>query len=107
MAQAFGDGIHSNEGRWGWRPVPGAEGVSAADDPARKLVANESAKLTATYLNGIGVAVLAVGGLAPLFTSRPANAPVSAATVIVTLICVAVSGVLHLLARTVLGSLRP
>jgi cation transport ATPase len=34
-------------------------------DPRETLIRNEQAKLTATYLNGIAIALAAVGGIAP------------------------------------------
>ncbi|MCJ2127407.1 amino acid transporter [Methylobacterium sp. E-045] len=42
------------------------------NDAGSQLVANERAKLTAAYVNGVAIAVLAVGGLAPLFAQRTA-----------------------------------
>lgn len=38
------------------------------DDAARTLVANERAKLAATYFNGLAVGLFIVGGVAPVFT---------------------------------------
>lgn len=39
------------------------------DEAASKLVANERRKLSATYANGVAVAVFAVGGFAPFITT--------------------------------------
>lgn len=43
-------------------------------DPRTLLIANERAKVAATDVTGVAVAVLAVGGLAPLFSQRAASA---------------------------------
>jgi hypothetical protein len=39
------------------------------------LVHNERTKLTATYINGLAIAVFAVGGLAPILSNLYAGAP--------------------------------
>jgi hypothetical protein len=70
------------------------------------LVHNERTKLTATYLNGLAIALFAVGGLAPVFShsfgteSRPLWTLVAAAV-----ICLVVSAALHLWARRILKGL--
>jgi len=83
--------------------------MSDTDDARTKLIANERAKLTATYVNGVAVAVLAVGGLAPVFAQRPPG-PLDPATAIRTaltsLVCIVVSGVLHWMGRSILRGLR-
>lgn len=71
------------------------------------LQQNERAKLSATYLNGVAIAVLAVGGLAPLaadFTRQAAV--VSGQTELLVGGCVLVSGSLHVVARSILNLLR-
>ncbi|CAA2107714.1 hypothetical protein MBUL_04299 [Methylobacterium bullatum] len=78
-------------------------------DTSSQLVANERAKLTATYVNGVAIAVLAVGGLAPLFAQRaiaagPPGQPWL--TRVLSLLCICVSGVLHWAARGFLRELR-
>jgi hypothetical protein len=64
------------------------------------LVRNEQTKLTATYLNGLAIALFAVGGLAPLFSyafGSMGGRPLW--TVILTAaICLVVSAILHLIA---------
>ncbi|HSI41256.1 MAG TPA: hypothetical protein VLA00_11990 [Xanthobacteraceae bacterium] len=59
--------------------------LAVRDAPARpifflgkrvSLIHNERTKLSATYLNGVAIAVLAVGGLGPLIT-RPSALPPS------------------------------
>jgi hypothetical protein len=73
------------------------------------LVHNERVKLTATYLNGLAIAIFAVGGLAPLVAVLSGTANPTALTSIaaLTTICVVLSGVLHLVAKRHLGQLTP
>lgn len=83
--------------------------MSTDDETRKKLVANEQAKLSATYLNGIAIAVVAVGGIAPLFASRPAAAATQGAAIlaaVLTIVCFIVSAGLHFLARGLLKELR-
>lgn len=66
---------------------------------------NERTKLTATWLNGVAVAILAVGGFAPMFTAIYSGhisllLPIGAA------ICFALSIALHYWARRTLKGLR-
>jgi hypothetical protein len=78
---------------------------SAGDIPT--IVRNEQKKLTATWLNGLSVALWAVGGLAPLASSiYNANGP-SALIVIGAAICVMAATALHLYARQTLKGLKP
>jgi hypothetical protein len=70
------------------------------------LVRNERTKLTATYLNGVAVAMLAIGTLAPLISSfSTAEGVPTVATAVICSVCVFASGVLHLLARRLLKGL--
>ena len=46
--------------------MSGSEPDNHPGDAARILVANEQTKLSATYLNGLAIAIFAVGGLAPV-----------------------------------------
>lgn len=73
--------------------------------PLSKSARNERIKLTATFLNGIGVACVAVGGLAPLIALG--NGTVHPGPVIYGLMaaCVAAAVCLHLVARSVLLAL--
>ncbi|WP_082487694.1 MULTISPECIES: hypothetical protein [unclassified Methylobacterium] len=78
-------------------------------DSRTQLIANERAKLTATYVNGVAIAVLAVGGLAPLFSQRGAGAAAPDRpwlTPVLSLLCICVSGALHWAARGFLRELR-
>ncbi|WP_020178674.1 hypothetical protein [Methylopila sp. M107] len=70
------------------------------DEEAQKLVANERAKLTATYLNSIAAGLLIIGVVGPIFsfmfagqTTRPSVAVLGLGIVI----CQMASGSLHLL----------
>ena len=85
--------------------------MSAEDDEAaHKLVANERRKLSATYLNGVAVAVFAVGGFAPFISTVLAtgSGPQSPFLVLgVMAICWMVSGAIHSAARASLKGLRP
>ena len=71
------------------------------------LVDNEKAKLSATYLNGLAIAVMAVGGFAPL-VSFPFSGDGRSlwTTVMVVVICIVISIALHLIARRVLAGLK-
>ena len=73
------------------------------------LVHNERTKLTATYLNGLAIALFAVGSLAPI--SSYALAATSTQTLWVTAaaaaICLGASVTLRLVARRTLEGLVP
>lgn len=71
------------------------------------LVRNEQTKLLATYLNGLGIAVFAVGSLAPAFSNLYGTSGPSWFLVITSSLCVFVSAILHLMARRVLRRLEP
>ena len=71
------------------------------------LIGNEQAKLTATYLNCIAIALAAVGGIAPwvAFALQPSPTNVFAVA-LSSLSCFSVSLALHLVALRVLRRLR-
>jgi hypothetical protein len=70
-------------------------------------VYNEQKKLTATWLNGLSVALYAVGGLGPLASSvYNADGP-SSLVAIGTVICIMAATVLHLYSRRTLKGLKP
>ena len=73
------------------------------------LVSNEQTKLTATYLNGLAIALFAVGGLAPVFSYAFGSIAGQHwwAVALGAVICLGVSVALHLMARYVLRSLVP
>ena len=86
--------------------VPDPEPSQDARDRA-KLVANESAKLTATYVNGVAIAILAVGGLAPVFSGRLAGIDFGVALLSANLLlCATTSAALHWVGRRILRTLR-
>ncbi len=73
------------------------------------MVRNERLKLFATYLNGLAVALFAVGGLAPLFSALYGSAANASAlfVALVSVICFLVSAALHYAGSLVLKGLRP
>jgi hypothetical protein len=72
------------------------------------MIRNERTKLTATYFNGIAIAVFVVGGFAPLVTSFSSSASgPTFATSVMALICLLASGVVHYAARMLLKGLQP
>ena len=70
---------------------------------------NKQTKLSATYLNGLAIALFAVGGIAPLFSyALGSMAGQTLLTVAVwAAICLVVSLILHLTARIVLRNIIP
>ncbi len=71
------------------------------------LIRNEQTKLLATYLNGIAVAVFAVGSLAPVFSNIYGGSGASWLLAGTSVLCVFASAALHLIARRVLRRLEP
>lgn len=70
------------------------------------LISNERAKLRANFLNGLAVAVFAVGGLAPIVTAISSlNAPGITLSIVGTL-CVLLSYALHSYAMKTLQDIR-
>lgn len=67
------------------------------------LIHNERAKLTATYINGIAIAIFAVGSFAPALNTSPDRSVLTLALQIG--ICLAASLILHLIARRFLKRL--
>jgi hypothetical protein len=70
------------------------------------LVRNERTKLTATYFNGVAIAVVAVGGFAPLISAANSTAALWPTVVPTSVICLFISGTLHLAARRILKGLK-
>jgi hypothetical protein len=72
------------------------------------LVHNEQAKLTATYLNGIAIAVMVVGVLAPVASQLLASTGATTATqlTLIALGCAITSVALHYSARRVLTRIK-
>ena len=79
-------------------------------DARRKLVANEQAKPTATYINGLSIAVFAVGGLSPFITAPGIVTEqygfLAGAFILLGVFSLS-SSTLDLVARSPLGSLDP
>ena len=71
------------------------------------LVHNERTKLSATYLNGVAIAVMAVGGLGPIVSVLNGGPASAIGIASVSVICLVGSITLHFLARRLLGSLVP
>jgi MFS-type transporter involved in bile tolerance (Atg22 family) len=73
---------------------------------AGRLVDNEQIKLSATYLNGVAVALMTAGVLAPLVGVLAAGSqvhPVQLGAVVLS--CMLLSAALHLIARRLLKGL--
>jgi hypothetical protein len=70
-----------------------------------KLVRNEQLKLSASYLNGAALAVLGVGGFAPV-VSMSLSGPTPVLLPVLVFGCILASIGLHLLARHTLGGLE-
>lgn len=60
------------------------------EDAQRKLVSNERLKLLATFMNGIAIAVFAVGGLAPLFSGLYGSLGITRLLLLMSSICLEV-----------------
>lgn len=71
------------------------------------LIHNERIKLLATFVNGLGIAVFAVGGLAPLFSALYGDSGPTAFLALMSVVCVIVSVSLHYVASSVLKRLKP
>ena len=82
--------------------------MDAPHEARTHLIANARAKLTATDVDGVAIAVLAVGGLAPVFSQRSAAAQPDRPwlTPVLALLCLCVRGVLPWAARGFLRELR-
>jgi hypothetical protein len=86
----------------------GLSDVSGGITPNEQLIRNEQAKLTATYFNGLAIALFAVGGLAPMFSTGYAFPPGGIHFGLVGAIsgfCFTASIVIHFLARGLLKEL--
>jgi hypothetical protein len=72
-----------------------------------KTVHNERLKITAAFLNGIAIAIFAIGGLAPAIQAGRVTVESEplGGTILVVVICAGVAGILHLAARELLGGL--
>ena len=72
------------------------------------LVHNEQTKLSATWLNGVGIASAAVGGIAPLAAIVFGTGASNVITVAVSsVVWVSIGTALHFVARIILRRLKP
>ncbi|MDO5656967.1 MAG: hypothetical protein Q4G36_01395 [Paracoccus sp. (in: a-proteobacteria)] len=71
-----------------------------------KQIRNEQTKLTATFINGMAVAVFAVGGLAPVFSAAYGTTSAGWRLALGSLACFAGSAARHWTARKVLKGLE-
>lgn len=78
-------------------------------DPSAKLVRNERDKLTATYINGVAIALFAVGGLAPMISAvaQASGQHADPRLLLALFVTGAIgSGILHFAARMMLRDLK-
>jgi hypothetical protein len=68
---------------------------------------NEQAKLSATYLNNVAVALLALGFLTPILSTAFAAGPASTLRLDVLGVRTVASGALHVMARLILRRIVP
>lgn len=83
---------------------------ATGEEATKRLVANERAKLMATYVNGVAVGLSVLGGVGPIFSflfAQPAFRPSVVVLLAAMAICQGMSVCLHLLARRTLGGLKP
>lgn len=71
------------------------------------IVHNERIKLLATFLNGVGVAIFAVGGLAPVFSSLYGPNGLTEFIVLLSVVCIVAACALHYFGSVVLRRLKP
>lgn len=71
------------------------------------LIRNEQTKLTATFLNGLAIALFAVGGLAPSLGMASGSVPASLLVIFLMGYCLIASLALHLIARRFLRRMMP
>lgn len=82
--------------------------MSDVDEEARdKLVANERIKFSATYANGLAVAIFAVGGFAPFISTALSDHPRFEPVLFAMVVCWIMSGAIHWFVRHTLQDLRP
>ncbi|MBP1804524.1 hypothetical protein [Rubellimicrobium aerolatum] len=71
------------------------------------LVRNEQAKLTATFLNGVAIALFAVGTLTPVLSILYGDRRPTLLILVGIAVCIVASGALHFGARRLLKGLVP
>jgi VIT1/CCC1 family predicted Fe2+/Mn2+ transporter len=72
---------------------------------AERTIHNERVKLGATWLNGLSIAVFAVGGFAPVISGFSGERSVTLLVGAVSVVCILLSGALHYWARASLRRL--
>ena len=68
---------------------------------------NERVKLFATFVNSVGVAIFAVGGVAPMVSALYGPTGPTLLLASVSTICIVVAGIIHYSASTFLKRMRP
>lgn len=82
--------------------------MTTIDEDARlKAVTNERAKLTATFLNGVAIAMIAVGGFSPIVSISIQGTPFTPSAAFAISLIFVLAVILHGLARRSLRSLTP
>ncbi|MBO0904584.1 hypothetical protein [Jiella sonneratiae] len=85
--------------------LPTNAGLTTRVRPGDEEARREAAKLTASYVNGVAIALAAVGGIAPVFTAIYAKQPLSVGMWrlgVVSLVCLSGSAGLHWATRSYL-----
>jgi hypothetical protein len=77
------------------------------EDTRTAFVKNERLKLLATFVNGMGIAMFAVGVLAPMISDIGLSSERGSLAVLSTIICFVGAFALHYLGSTILRGLRP
>lgn len=70
------------------------------------LIRNERTKLTATFLNGLAIAIFAVGGLTQSIRAFNEPTTVTLGTVVLGVVCLLGAFALHMTGRWILGRLE-
>lgn len=73
-----------------------------------KTIHNERLELSSTFLNGVSIAIVVIGGITPVIhTLVPTDAPPDPGrTLPLVLACLTIAAILHFTARLLLGGLR-
>ena len=69
-------------------------------------IGNEQTKLTANFLNGLAIALFAVGVIAPVISALYGSGRPSVLLAVVSAVCFLVALAIHLAARRILRSLE-
>ena len=74
---------------------------------AINTVHNERIKLLATFMNGIAVAVFAVGGLSPMFSDLSGSGRLRPIVMVIGAICILSAFALHYIGSVLLKRMKP